>query len=757
MDKKQTVPYTITGTLGDGRGNVLVPNRDNYVYVRLAGSGIAEVFNNRVSVTYDLPVICGYDPTNPTKFQILSIQVMSSESVGFVGQGIGYAPASRYRWMYPAGGQDPLFVETRQIMPLRITPVGMKIKVHNQVIWNGSAWVVFGGVTETDLTSYIPTTNGKCLMALITIDNDGLIAVTAGDEVDIADLVVGDIPAPPENTRYILGAVRLYYGQTVIQEARTNTDIVDLRFLQKYPDTATPAAHTHVEADITDLDHDAVKIDGITVDLTGIANGQFIKYDAGTTSLIAGDTDEKSEHDAVKIGGIEVNLLNPQDGDSLIYNSGGAEALFNPAYLTKSGSVDTTNLFDGNKTNQWVSSAAVNWLKFNFPYSAYVSKIVITANAGDWMWADWPDDIYIYGSDTGEFLGEEIEMDHYQPVAEGVYTRTFAEPRTAYRYYRMTFGRVSHGCRINEIEIYTVPATHRIENQALVHDATKIDGITVDLTGISDGDALVYDLANTKIKPGVGAGSGDVVGPASSTDGHLAVFDGVDGKTIKDGGAIPTGASLTVEEADGTPSVADVIKIKVTNGSLTDDGSGVVSLDFGSAATDGGGGGTSGDWLEFIDGALVVETDVGGTYIVPRDSTIEAVMIHCKEQGSASSTIVDVNLNGTTIFTTQANRPELAYDDADGVAIGAPDVTDLTAGDVLTVDIDQVASGAESLSFIVAMIVNPTSIGSLDDVDLTGIVDGNVLVWDDVNSKFIVGEGGGGSGGADILEVQVFS
>lgn len=587
MDKKQTVPYTITGTLGDGRGNVLVPNRDNYVYVRLAGSGIAEVFNNRVPVTYDLPVICGYDPINPTKFQILSIQVMSSESVGFVGQGIGYAPASRYRWMYPAGGQDPLFVETRQIMPLRITPVGMKIKVHNQVIWNGSAWVVFGGVTETDLTSYIPTTNGKCLMALITIDNDGLIAVTAGDEVDIADLVVGDIPAPPENTRYILGAVRLYYGQTVIQEARTNTDIVDLRFLQKHPDTATPAAHTHVEADITDLDHDAVKIDGITVDLTGIANGQFIKYDAGTTSLIAGDTDEKSEHDAVKIGGIEVNLLNPQDGDSLIYNSGGAEALFNPAYLTKSGSVDTTNLFDGNKTNQWVSSAAVNWLKFNFPYSAYVSKIVITANAGDWMWADWPDDIYIYGSDTGEFLGEEIEMDHYQPVAEGVYTRTFAEPRTAYRYYRMTFGRVSHGCRINEIEIYTVPATHRIENQALVHDATKIDGITVDLTGISDGDALVYDLANTKIKPGVGAGSGDVVGPASSTDGHLAVFDGVDGKTIKDGGAIPTGASLTVEEADGTPSVADVIKIKVTNGTLTDDGSGVVSLDFGSAATDG--------------------------------------------------------------------------------------------------------------------------------------------------------------------------
>ena len=45
--------------------------------------------------------------------------------------------------------------------------------------------------------------------------------------------------------------------------------------------------------------------------------------------------------------------------------------------------------------------------------------------------------------------------------------------------------------------------------------------------------------------------------------------------------------SLTVKEADGTPSVGSVKEIRVTNGTLTDDGSGVVSLDFGSASTDG--------------------------------------------------------------------------------------------------------------------------------------------------------------------------
>jgi hypothetical protein len=39
----------------------------------------------------------------------------------------------------------------------------------------------------------------------------------------------------------------------------------------------------------------------------------------------------------------------------------------------------------------------------------------------------------------------------------------------------------------------------------------------------------------------VGSGTGDVLGPASAVDGHLAVFDGTSGKILKDGGAIPTG------------------------------------------------------------------------------------------------------------------------------------------------------------------------------------------------------------------------
>lgn len=48
---------------------------------------------------------------------------------------------------------------------------------------------------------------------------------------------------------------------------------------------------------------------------------------------------------------------------------------------------------------------------------------------------------------------------------------------------------------------------------------------------------------------------------------------------------------------------------------------------------------------------------------------------------------VDVNLNGTTIFTTQANRPSVAaagFSDLNNI----PDVVNGTAGDYLTADVD---------------------------------------------------------------------
>lgn len=66
------------------------------------------------------------------------------------------------------------------------------------------------------------------------------------------------------------------------------------------------------------------------------------------------------------------------------------------------------------------------------------------------------------------------------------------------------------------------------------------------------------------------------------------IEDGVDTDLVQpsDWNADHTGSNLTVEEADGTPTVSDVVKIKVPNGSLTDDGSGVVTLTIAAGSTD---------------------------------------------------------------------------------------------------------------------------------------------------------------------------
>jgi hypothetical protein len=75
---------------------------------------------------------------------------------------------------------------------------------------------------------------------------------------------------------------------------------------------------------------------------------------------------------------------------------------------------------------------------------------------------------------------------------------------------------------------------------------------------------------------------------------------------------------------------------------------------------------------------------------------------------TGASLIVDVHKNGTTIYTTQANRPTIA---ASGFAASetAPDVTTITTGDYLTVDIDQVGSSVtgEDLTVFVRYVWAP--------------------------------------------------
>jgi hypothetical protein len=106
-------------------------------------------------------------------------------------------------------------------------------------------------------------------------------------------------------------------------------------------------------------------------------------------------------------------------------------------------------------------------------------------------------------------------------------------------------------------------------------------------------------------------------------------------------------------------------------------------------------------------GALTVTT---GTFRLPIDGTytIVGTRLMVGTAPTGASLIIDVNKNGTTIYTTQGNRPTIAASANAGGPGSAPDVTSLAAGDYLTVDVDQIGSGTAGSDLTVVVIVSKT-------------------------------------------------
>lgn len=85
------------------------------------------------------------------------------------------------------------------------------------------------------------------------------------------------------------------------------------------------------------------------------------------------------------------------------------------------------------------------------------------------------------------------------------------------------------------------------------------------------------------------------------------------------------------------------------------------------------------------------------TYVVGRVGTASA----------GASILIDVNRNGTTIFTTQTNRITIAAGALEDDH-AAPEVSALAALDRLSVDIDQVGSTTAGSDLTVVIYARPT-------------------------------------------------
>jgi hypothetical protein len=106
-------------------------------------------------------------------------------------------------------------------------------------------------------------------------------------------------------------------------------------------------------------------------------------------------------------------------------------------------------------------------------------------------------------------------------------------------------------------------------------------------------------------------------------------------------------------------------------------------------ASNVGGGSVSHQFIYELPDAFTVDT--GGLRAYNRfGSTLTIAEVHCSVSAAVagSAVIVDVHKNGTTIFTTQGNRPQIAIG-ANAGSSSTIDVTSFAHGDYLTVDVDQ--------------------------------------------------------------------
>jgi TolB-like protein len=106
-----------------------------------------------------------------------------------------------------------------------------------------------------------------------------------------------------------------------------------------------------------------------------------------------------------------------------------------------------------------------------------------------------------------------------------------------------------------------------------------------------------------------------------------------------------------------------------------------------------------------ISGAITTSTGAARLYNkFGRTLTIYTSWASVGTAPTGASLIVDVNKNGTTVFTTQANRPTIAvstfFDES-----GAPNVTTWADGEYLSFDVDQIGSTVAGADLTVGVLV----------------------------------------------------
>lgn len=230
LGAKADLQYAIPALMGDSSGTVDVPGTVDRVYVRVENITVEAYCAPGIPRAPHLEVLVGYDYVQPKLFKVLSERIGSGQTRTLVN--VLATHHQQHEWQ----GADVVYSELRQFLPWLFYPSDdWEITVKPGAGWLGASFVEVAEQT-IDLEAEQVLNSGMAKLVMLYLDDAGAVHAEAGAEVAAASLAPADMPDVPAAAAMVLGAVRMYEGQTAIAEAKTGTDIWDLRY---------PYWHTH--------------------------------------------------------------------------------------------------------------------------------------------------------------------------------------------------------------------------------------------------------------------------------------------------------------------------------------------------------------------------------------------------------------------------------------------------------------------------------------------------------------------------------